>query len=296
MAVDNSGEDVSEVSLWVDIVELASLNERGDDCPMFSAAIRAGEESILAIEGNGTNGTLNDVGVDFDAAVVDEADKPIPTCHGIAVCFGQLGLLADEREFFLEPRLESIRGGTAVLLANGTVLVCAQAPDLRLDPVERSDALEGFAGEGGGTCGSKFIKAPADMAPAEGKLDCIALGQGAVSGIAVHLQDAGEAVEVAERPDSLAVRCIDLGSPRRIAAAPGAVVASVCPELSCLGPAPPRIEYRCGRFIGKQLGRCLAAGQEAFMEWLQVESCPSHPVGQCGAVERDPLTGIEQRG
>jgi hypothetical protein len=55
MAVDDPGEDVGEVGLGIDAVELASLDERGDDGPMFSAAIGAGEERILAIEGNGTD-------------------------------------------------------------------------------------------------------------------------------------------------------------------------------------------------------------------------------------------------
>ena len=67
------------------------------------------------------------------------------------------------------------------------------------------------------------------MAPAEGKLDGIALGQDAVSGIAVDLQDAGEAIEVAERPLGLAVGRIDIGDTGRIAAAPGPVVAGVGP-------------------------------------------------------------------
>lgn len=150
MAVDNSGDDVGEVGLRVDVVEPASLNDRGDDCPMFSSAIGAGKERILAIEGNRTNGTLDDVGVDFDGAVIDEADESIPTCRGVADCFGQLGLLADEGEFVLEPRLESIRGGAALRRTNGAALVCARAPDFRLDPVERGNALEGFAGDGGG--------------------------------------------------------------------------------------------------------------------------------------------------
>jgi hypothetical protein len=67
------------------------------------------------------------------------------------------------------------------------------------------------------------------MAPAEGKLDGIALGQDAVSGIAVHLQDAGEAIEMAERPLGLAVGCIDIGDTGRVAASPGTVIAGVGP-------------------------------------------------------------------
>ena len=82
MAVDDPGEDVGEVGLRVDAVELAGLDERGDDGPVLSAAVGAGEERILAIEGDGTDGALDDVGVDLDAAVVEEAGEPLPSVTG----------------------------------------------------------------------------------------------------------------------------------------------------------------------------------------------------------------------
>jgi hypothetical protein len=52
MAVDDAREYVGEISLRVDAAELARLDQRGDDSPIFSATIRAGKESVLAIEGN----------------------------------------------------------------------------------------------------------------------------------------------------------------------------------------------------------------------------------------------------
>ena len=79
MAVDDPVEDVSEVGLRFDAVELASLDKRGDDGPVFSAAVGAGEERVLAIERNGTDGALDDVGVDLDAAVIQEAGEPLPS-------------------------------------------------------------------------------------------------------------------------------------------------------------------------------------------------------------------------
>ena len=44
---------------------------------MFGAAAGAGEEMILAPEGNGTDGLLDSIGVDVDAAVVEEGE-PVP--------------------------------------------------------------------------------------------------------------------------------------------------------------------------------------------------------------------------
>ena len=44
VASDNAGDDVGEVSLWIDAVELAGLDERSDDGPVLAAAVGAGEE------------------------------------------------------------------------------------------------------------------------------------------------------------------------------------------------------------------------------------------------------------
>ena len=42
----------------------------------FSPLIVAGEERVLSIEHNGTHTSLDDVGVEFDAAVFEEANEP----------------------------------------------------------------------------------------------------------------------------------------------------------------------------------------------------------------------------
>ena len=76
MAPDDAGDDVGEVGLRVDAVQLAGLDERGEDRPVLGAAVGAGEESVLAVEGEGPDGALDGVGVDLDAAVVEEAVRP----------------------------------------------------------------------------------------------------------------------------------------------------------------------------------------------------------------------------
>ena len=50
MAVDDLGEHVGELGVRIDVVELAGLDQRGDDGPMLGAAIGAGEERILPVE------------------------------------------------------------------------------------------------------------------------------------------------------------------------------------------------------------------------------------------------------
>ena len=109
MAVDDAGDDVGEVGVRLDAVELAGLDERGDDGPMLGAAVGAGEQRVLAVEGEGPDGALDDVVVDLDAAVVEEPAQTLPARERVADRLGELGLLADERELVAQPRLERLR-------------------------------------------------------------------------------------------------------------------------------------------------------------------------------------------
>lgn len=72
VAVDDPGDDVDEVGVRLYADELVGLDQRGDDGPMFTAAVGADEQGILAIGCNRADGAFGDVGTDLDAAVVDE--------------------------------------------------------------------------------------------------------------------------------------------------------------------------------------------------------------------------------
>ena len=81
MTRDDLGEHVAQVSLRIDGVHLAGFDERGDDRPMLAAAVGASEEMIFAPERDRPDCARDDIGVDFDAAVVEEATnyyKPSP--------------------------------------------------------------------------------------------------------------------------------------------------------------------------------------------------------------------------
>ena len=78
MTVYDTGEDIGEVGLGIDAVEFAGLDQRCDDGPMFAAPVGAGEERIFTIQGNGTDAALDDVGVDLDAAIVEEPGEALP--------------------------------------------------------------------------------------------------------------------------------------------------------------------------------------------------------------------------
>ena len=62
-------------------LHLVGFDERGDDRPMLAAAVGTGEEMIFAPERDRPDCARDDIGVDLDAAVVEEATnyyKPSP--------------------------------------------------------------------------------------------------------------------------------------------------------------------------------------------------------------------------
>lgn len=131
MAGDDPGDHVSEVGVRLDAVELACLDQRSDRCPMLGAPVGAGEERILAVQRNGADGALDDVGVDLDRTVVEESCQTLPTRERVADSFRQLGLLADKGELLPKPRLKGIDDGTASLLPDGAAFV-AERPRISL--------------------------------------------------------------------------------------------------------------------------------------------------------------------
>ena len=111
MSADDAVDDVGEVGLGIDVVELAGLDQRGDRRPVLAAAVGAGKERVLAVEGERPDGALDDVGVDLDAAIVEEAAKAIPAREDVADGLRQLALLADERELLSQLGLECAGDG-----------------------------------------------------------------------------------------------------------------------------------------------------------------------------------------
>src|SRR5437879_13350933 len=96
---------------------------------MLGAAVRTCEQCIFPVERDGTDGALDGVVVEFDAAVVDEARQTFPARQGVTDGLGELALLADQAEFCTQPRLKGIDWRPAFLLANGARPVGTAARD-----------------------------------------------------------------------------------------------------------------------------------------------------------------------
>jgi len=98
MAVDDLCERVGEISVGIDVVELAALDQRGDHRPAFCAAVRPSEERILAGERERSDRPLDRIGVDLDPPIVEESSETAPMREPVADRLGELALPAQERE------------------------------------------------------------------------------------------------------------------------------------------------------------------------------------------------------
>src|SRR4051794_16968007 len=154
---------------------------------MFGAPIGAREQRIFSGECDRSDGSFDNVVVEFDAAVIDEERQAVPSRQGIADRNGQFAFLADQRELCPQPWLDRVDQRSAFLLADQASFGGAAAADALLDGIKFGNQLKRFAGcwRWPGRC--KFIKATPDVRPAEGKPDVVAPGELAVTGIAVDL-------------------------------------------------------------------------------------------------------------
>src|SRR3954453_3479097 len=142
--------------------------------------------------------------------------------------------------------------------------------------------------------GVDFVKAPAQMAPAEGERDRAApalVGKPAEAAIAVHLQGAAEPGQVGRRPGRLAVAGIDIGHGRRPMSERGTVVGRVAPEPALARSAEAALQGGQWRVIGEHPGMPDHMVEDEIAQRPQPLAGLADPVAQGGAVELDALPG-----
>ena len=76
MALDDPCDDVGQIGFRIDGVEFGGLDQGRQHGPVLSAAVRSGEQGVLAVQGQRPDGALDGVVVDLDAAVVEERYPP----------------------------------------------------------------------------------------------------------------------------------------------------------------------------------------------------------------------------
>ncbi len=122
--------------------------------------------AFLRVSAIGRNLVPDRVGIEFEGAVVQDADQAGPVREGVADVLGQLGFLRDTGELGLQPGLErgDDRGG--LLASGGEADGRILAAHGLLDPVEGRELAQHLLGDGGALVLEARHEAAADMGPA----------------------------------------------------------------------------------------------------------------------------------
>jgi len=216
MTVDHALKNVGDVGIGFDVVELGGLDQRADDGPAVAAAVAAGEQMVLAPEGDGTDRALDRIGVEFDAAVVQEPGQGLPTGERITDRLGERAASGDLRELGFQPGAQLSDERAGVLPTRGKPMGRRLPAELRLDGIEFADPAQRLGGyrRSGGL--SNIIELAAGVRPAGGEHDVAFAGQRLEAGIAIDVQHTGEVLKMRRRAFGAAVRCeqIDRCQPR----------------------------------------------------------------------------------
>ena len=159
-------------------------------------------------------------------------------------------------------------------MACGKAGLWCPAPDPGFGLVKLGNTFQPVLGDRSGAVAGDLKEFAPGMGPAIGKPDGraspVGLDQAVVTGIAVHLQDAGEAMQNVIGILPAAPRRLGEGHARRGRATPRAIIPGQSPEVSSFGLACLRIKNRCPRFNHEQLGGSLQIGDQGRKHRLQL--------------------------
>jgi hypothetical protein len=113
---------------------------------VLAAAVRSGEERILAVDGDRPDSAFDDIGIDLDPAVIDEENEAIPAAKAITDRLCDRALPGGRGELGHQPGLEGVDEGLRSLLSNDPARLGIWAADLGFDGRDGGDARERLGG------------------------------------------------------------------------------------------------------------------------------------------------------
>jgi len=142
--------------------------------------------------------TLDDVGVELDAAIVKKAGEAVPVPEAVADDPGHIRPAREPRELMLEEDLERVDERARSCPARGTALIGTCTAHVLLDGVDLRNARNGFGGDGRIAALGDLEEFAPQVAPAKGDCDPFRR-QFLVRSIAVALHDAAIVCEQLSR-------------------------------------------------------------------------------------------------
>ena len=283
MFVGDGGEGCAQIGVRVDGVEFASFDQGRHSRPSAAALIMAGEERVLSVQGDGADGVFDRVAVHLDAAIGQEDLQAVPVAVDVAELFAKAGFGGDAGALMGQPLAEigDKRGG--LCLANGEAFFGRLTPYAGFNLVDLGDAAQALGGDLGAVFLIDVVQLAAGMGPAIGQRQrraarAAGLGQGVISGIAVHLQDAIEANQDLHRMAAAAPRRIGEDDRRGIGPIPTTVISGQRPQVASLRLARPGVKHRSAGLVCYPAGACGACCREGMksrverLRWISIRS------------------------
>src|ERR1700686_2424304 len=167
---------------------------------------------VFAPERDRTDGTLDHIGVDLDATVVEEASKTVPSRERVADRPRDGRLAGDGGKLDFEPETQVVDERFCAPLPRLAAFIGGKAANVSFGGIERGDSGQGLGGDRRRRLHLDLVELPPHMAPAESKRDVTALSELRIGAIAIDLEDAAESREMLRRPRVLAVGGVDIGN------------------------------------------------------------------------------------
>jgi hypothetical protein len=124
MSVNHALDYVDEMGVGLDAVEFCRFNQRADDRPPLAATVAAREQMIFSSERDWMDCTLDRMGVEFDANVIEKARQNFPARERVANGFGERTAPGYLRKLRFEPfakGFELLDNAEEVLITTGDI-------------------------------------------------------------------------------------------------------------------------------------------------------------------------------
>lgn len=103
MSGDDGMECRGQPSVRIHAVQLAGFDQRGDDGPVLGTGVVTGKERVLPVQRNRTDGPLDSIVVELDAAIGQEQLEPGPVFGDVAECLPERRFCGDAGAMIVEP-------------------------------------------------------------------------------------------------------------------------------------------------------------------------------------------------
>ena len=202
MTVDHAREHITRVGIGLDTVQLAGLDQCAEDRPAGASTVASGEQIILAPERHRPDCALDRIGVELDAAVVQESREALPPRERIAHGFGEFPAAGQLRKLRFQPRLQGLDDRPGERLSRRQAMCRRLSAYPRLDGIEAGDPTQGLMGQRRVLGLGDVIELAPGMCPTGRQNDVATGGQTLEPGIAIDVQHALEVLQMRGGPCS----------------------------------------------------------------------------------------------